>query len=315
MENVDQSLKLTTASAYEKLPDVASSQAKTELSGTLAWVGMSQIQAPIYLADEHGVRTRHAALVDAFVSLDNASARGIHMSRLYREVQDSFTKENLSLDLMGKVTDLFLSSHLGLSQNAKLEVKFEALLLRSSLLSNLKGWRTYPVKFKVEQTGQVKRFYAEVVIVYSSTCPASAALARSLTQQSFDQAFNYSFEDKLNKQEVSQWLGETLNPTPHAQRSEAKIQVELKDVSQFSIEDLINNIEQVLQTAVQTVVKREDEQEFARRNGENLMFCEDAARKVQTFLKAQANFISYIGEFRHLESLHAHDAVAFISSN
>ena len=37
-------------------------------------------------------------------------------------------------------------------------------------------------------------------------------------------------------------------------------------------------MEAALGTPVQTAVKREDEQAFARLNGRNLMFCEDAPR-------------------------------------
>ena len=43
----------------------------------------------------------------------------------------------------------------------------------------------------------------------------------------------------------------------------------------------IDRIESSLKTPVQAAVKREDEQEFARLNGQNLMFCEDAARRLQ----------------------------------
>ena len=49
---------------------------------------------------------------------------------------------------------------------------------------------------------------------------------------------------------------------------------------------LIDRVEQALGTPVQTVVKREDEQAFARLNGENLMFCEDAARRMAAALAA-----------------------------
>ena len=70
-------------------------------------------------------------------------------------------------------------------------------------------------------------------------------------------------------------------------------------------------IEDALQTPVQTAVKREDEQEFARLNGHNLMFCEDAARRVQNALNNNEAFYNdFWVRIEHLESLHAHDAVA-----
>jgi GTP cyclohydrolase I len=77
--------------------------------------------------------------------------------------------------------------------------------------------------------------------------------------------------------------------------------------------NLIDGVENVLQTAVQAAVKREDEQEFALRNGQNLMFCEDAARRIKAWLEAQNNIVDYRIEARHVESLHPHDAVSIVS--
>ena len=60
-------------------------------------------------------------------------------------------------------------------------------------------------------------------------------------------------------------------------------------------------------------VKREDEQAFALRNGQNLMFCEDAARR----LKQRFDTFTELSDFRisvtHKESLHPHNAVAIIT--
>ena len=54
----------------------------------------------------------------------------------------------------------------------------------------------------------------------------------------------------------------------------------------FPVVEMIDLVENVLQTPVQAAVKREDEQAFALRNGQNLMFCEDAARRIQRALDA-----------------------------
>ena len=49
---------------------------------------------------------------------------------------------------------------------------------------------------------------------------------------------------------------------------------------------LLETIESALATPVQTAVRREDEQEFARLNGENPMYCEDAVRRIRAALDA-----------------------------
>jgi GTP cyclohydrolase I len=61
---------------------------------------------------------------------------------------------------------------------------------------------------------------------------------------------------------------------------------------------------------VQTAVKREDEQAFALLNGENLMFCEDAARRIQAALAQDEHIADFWIRATHQESLHPHDAVA-----
>jgi len=66
-------------------------------------------------------------------------------------------------------------------------------------------------------------------------------------------------------------------------------------------------------TPVQAAVKREDEQEFARLNASNLMFCEDAARRVQAILANDQHFEDFWVRVNHLESLHPHDAVAIVT--
>jgi GTP cyclohydrolase I len=61
------------------------------------------------------------------------------------------------------------------------------------------------------------------------------------------------------------------------------------------------------------VVKRADEQEFARLNAANLMFCEDAARRVQAELNKDKTLDDFWIRVNHMESLHPHDAVAIVT--
>ena len=72
-------------------------------------------------------------------------------------------------------------------------------------------------------------------------------------------------------------------------------------------------VEASLGTPVQTAVKREDEQAFAELNAANLMFCEDAARRVAGALSHDERIDRYEVRVAHFESLHPHDAVARVS--
>jgi GTP cyclohydrolase I len=151
-------------------------------------------------------------------------------------------------------------------------------------------------------------------VTYSSTCPASAALSRQLNQQRFDE----DFSDTLPSQRaVREWLGSErgMAATPHAQRSTARVTVRLAPGFDLPVAELIDVVERALATPVQTAVKREDEQAFARLNAENLMFCEDAARRIRTALDPDERIAGYRIVASHHESLHPHDAVAEVSKH
>ncbi|MCG8537714.1 MAG: GTP cyclohydrolase, FolE2/MptA family, partial [Pseudomonadales bacterium] len=156
-------------------------------------------------------------------------------------------------------------------------------------------------------------FELKVDIPYSSTCPCSAALARQLIQKQFRKDFK---DGQVSADDVYSWLGteQGIVATPHSQRSIAEIKVRLTDdTDSFPLEDLIDVVEGALKTPVQTAVKREDEQEFALLNGQNLMFCEDAARKIQAAMNERSDYQDFWVRVNHLESLHAHDAVAIVT--
>lgn len=292
----------------KSLPDVAKEN-HLENYAPIDWVGMGSIELPLMLKQDDGVY-RIPARVDAKVSLDKKPSRGIHMSRLYLATQEILSKNEMSLSLLGKATDEFLTSHADLSSQAWVQVQFEAPLMRKALKSNNQAWRSYPIILSCVNFEGHKSYFIEVVVTYSSTCPASAALSRHLIQDSFKQQFE---NQSLDFDIIHSWLGtpQGIVATPHSQRSFARVKIEVP--ANFEYRTLINTVEECLQTAVQGAVKREDEQEFALRNGQNLMFCEDAARRVKDALDAEAGILDYVAEFSHVESLHPHNAVSHIS--
>jgi GTP cyclohydrolase I len=157
-----------------------------------------------------------------------------------------------------------------------------------------------------------------VTVAYSSTCPCSAALARQLVQERFRRDF--SGRDVVTQEAVDAWLGleASIVATPHAQRSYAVLEVELDPTAALAgrgpwFTDLIDLVEAALKTPVQAAVKREDEQEFARLNGTNLMFCEDAGRRLKAGLDRDVRLTDWRVEAVHVESLHPHNAVAVVT--
>jgi len=293
------------------LPDVANETAP-QFMAPIDRVGMSGIEVAILLRDEENIMMRTPAKVDAYVSLDDPAVKGIHMSRLYLHLQKELHTE-FSRTQIERILDHFLETHSELSQAAYLKFSFEHMIQRSSLLSENTAWRSYPVQVEaLQQDGQVK-YRVHVRLTYSSACPCSAALSRQLLQQQFEEQF-YG-HNWISTSTVLNWLGSngTLIAVPHSQRSHADIVVELDNSrDDLPFAEVISRTEGVLNTAVQAAVKRADEQEFARLNGANLMFCEDAARRMKSAIDEMTGVTDYRIQASHFESLHPHDAVAVI---
>lgn len=291
------------------LPDIAQEE-KAHIGGQLQWVGMNDIEMPLQLNADVAIKAG-IGRVRAEVSLDNSASKGIHMSRLYLACDRLFSDQAIDFNRLSDLTDEFLNSHSGLSSNALVEVESDILLRRQALVTDNAGWRAYPIKLSVvncQQTGTSK--YLSFQVVYSSTCPCSAALARQLIQDNFDRHFD---TDTIDKTTILEWLGSTdgINATPHSQRSTAVVKIKLNnDQNQVPVEHFIETVENTLQTAVQTAVKRADEQAFALRNGQNLMFCEDAARRIKQALEKSDRVQQFHLRVTHHESLHPHDATA-----
>lgn len=294
------------------MPDVASSQPAQE-NGTLNWVGMSRIALPLQIADQKRGAYKTNSFIETYVNLKNPEVKGIHMSRLYLLLSELSQESVLSQSVLQDFLLDKLTSHQDISDQACLNIEFDYIINQPALKSEYSGWKDYPVTIKANlEEGKLKTELG-IRVPYSSTCPCSAALSRQLLQKAFQESFEG--QETVSKETVEQWLrAEGSVATPHSQRSYANVWVKLDgNYDQFPISQLIEVIENALQTPVQTAVKREDEQEFARLNGSNQMFCEDAARRLKNALNPVADFSDFWVRVEHIESLHAHDAVAVVT--
>ncbi len=289
------------------LPDIQSLRSH-DFDMALSWVGMEQIDLPVEVAGRP-----LTAKVNAGINLLRSpeAEKGIHMSRIYL-LLDELTQGEITPAVLRRLLGEFLVSHQRSSDRASVEITGELLLSRKSLTSNNFGWKAYPIRILAER-GEGFAVTLRVGIPYSSTCPASAALSRNLAQQQFQRDFG-SRKEGVSVEEMLAWLGEKGMPgTPHSQRSWAWVSCQLKpDVATLPFEELIDRCEAALGTAVQTVVKRSDEQAFALANGQNLMFCEDAARRLNKAMQDAPFSTAFTLRVEHQESLHAHNAVARI---
>lgn len=291
-----------------RLPDVALT-GRAAAAGPLHWVGMQHIDLPIRL-DEPGVLYPVQALANVDVDLPDPQIKGIHMSRLYR-LLDAFAAQQLvnPASVSGLLRDMVDSHADCQSTRARLSLSFDLLCRRDALVTpRLAGWKAYPTRLNAIWDAGALRLEASVTVTYSSTCPCSAALSRQVVRDAFVDQFKAT--SALNVDAVAAWLSDHATlATPHSQRSYAEVRVRIPDTSKaFGFLALIDKVEAALGTPVQTAVKRAEEQAFARLNGSNAMYVEDAARKIQEVLVGQ--FPEASVQVRHLESLHSHDAVA-----
>ncbi|MBL7543400.1 MAG: GTP cyclohydrolase I FolE2 [Bdellovibrionaceae bacterium] len=266
----------------------------------LAWVGMEKITLPIQW-DNEGVKTTASCEFDVFVDLVSPS-KGIHMSRLYELLAEYVSSEMVSMAGVRQLLSRLVQSQNGLSRTAQVVMSFSMPIRMSTLKSERTYFKMIPLRLKFFLDKTELNFHLE----YSSTCPQSAALAHQLTIQELEA------QNQPHGPALLQWYAQRgMIATPHAQRSELELNVvvdEPFELNQFA--DLFIQLGQCLGTPTQGLVKRQDEQEFARLNALNLMFCEDAARKLTLFLKRSSLLKSGWGKVRHLESLHSHNAVA-----
>ena len=248
-------------------------------------VGCANFRLPLKFCTANGKIHTLETSVTGTVSLQ-AGLKGINMGRImrsfYEHEDEVFTFEvlrKLLLKYQRKID----------SFDARIRLAFSYPMLQPSLRSGLAGWQYYRVAFEaaMDSDGKFRRVI-EFDFVYSSTCPCSAELAEHARQTRGAYA------------------------TPHAQRSKARVRVELAAGRSVTIEDLQRLCANALKTETQVMVKREDEQAFAELNGANIKFVEDAARLLYRELAGDKRIADFQAACSHLESLHSHDAVSVI---
>ena len=298
--------------SVQKIEEDVSRQ-KPFVPGFIDKVGIEDLEMPVRI--QNG---RHQlslpAHISAMVSLDETQTRGIHMSRIYLKLHNFLAKNTLNLKNMTELLSLLIQTQKGLSKTAYLRFDWKWPVKRKALKSNsLTGWRSYPVFYegRLEKPNKPDLIMG-FKITYSSTCPCSASLARALIQEKFQKDFAFTTQNKINQQnkaitksQIWEWLGKesSISATPHAQKSQAFIKLKVQKEEQNFVQ-LIDEVENKLGTPVQTAVKKVDEQEFARLNSENLMFSEDAVRRVKALLNKKKWIWDFYIHVRHFESLH-----------
>ena len=303
------------------LPDVTTEHSTAQLP-SIDSVGMQGIAIPLHVLGKRGERLASQAKVDVTVSLDHPNAKGIHMSRLYNLLQRYLSNQDLDKSALVSLMNSLIESQDGLSNSAQLNLHVDLTVSRPALISKTSGYQSYPASLCVMRSSEHYKAQLKLRVPYSSTCPCSASLSRKALAEAFVKQFESKLfegkkfeEQQLTVEELGGWLAskDASIATAHAQRSFADITLDLanKDIPDFT--GIIDLVEIALGTPLQTAVKREDEQAFAKRNAENLMFVEDSVRRLYEALSTYYQATYFRVKVEHQESLHAHDAIAELS--
>ena len=99
----------------------------------------------------------------------------------------------------------------------------------------------------------------------------------------------------------------------HNQRGEVRLQVRFKKF--VWIEDLIKLVEESASSDVYSVLKREDEKYVTEHAYQNPMFVEDIVRDIAMKLNTDPNITWFAVESENFESIHNHNAYAYIEKH
>lgn len=254
------------------------------------FVGIQGMHLPLKIREKNGDFQEVMAEVTGTVSLD-AYNRGVNLSRILRTLYKS--KDDI-FDI-NKVEDVLRNYQRDIKTfDAHILMNFKYRIWQDSLVSKKAdgtpegGWQYYDVTFdcNLDVSGEFKKIM-HVQYLYSSSCPCSTALSEHAA------------------------YARGLYGIPHSQRSVAKLSLEFDDL--IWIEDVISMCNTALKTEVLVFCKREDEQAFAILNGSQPKFVEDAIRYIADVLNKNDDVTDYKVVCSHLESLHAHQAVAVIT--
>ena len=241
-------------------------------------VGITDFQLPIFIAQKNGGVQHSIASIDCFVNLDK-ELKGINMSRLAIGLQ-KFSTHQLNKQLISDICENIRT----VSDNAKIceiSYKFPYFIKKIAPKSKEPGFLPYNIIFKGIKTESDFVFELTTEAIVTSCCPCSKEISES---------------------------------SAHNQKCRITIECIMKDESFLWIEDLVKIAEESGSCEIYSVLKRVDEKVVTERMYDNSKFVEDIARSCYS----QVDLLDCVNKFsikvESDESIHAHKAVAIITS-
>jgi GTP cyclohydrolase I len=235
-------------------------------------VGVKNVRYPITVLDKNYTAQNTIGTVHMFADLPH-HYRGTHMSRFIEVFNRHYHRIQMPTFL-----DMLEEVRLSLeAATAYAEVRFPYFMEKRAPSSGQVSLMEYTCSYIGEVAAGRREFYVGVDAWVQTVCPCS--------------------------KEIS-------NRGAHNQRGLVKARVKLGPF--FWIEDLIEIIENAASSGLYTLLKREDERFVTENAYDSPVFVEDLVRDVCVGIKAYKSFPWYSVEAENMESIHNHDAYAYV---
>ena len=236
-------------------------------------VGIKNLRYPIKVFDKREAEQHTVANINMYVSLPH-KFRGTHMSR-FVEILNKHKNTIAMKNMKAMLLDITEKFD---AESAHIEFEFPYFIEKEAPRSHSRSLMQYECKFMCSLAEQSKfRFTLGVGVPIATLCPCSKEL---------------------------------VEKGAHNQRG--KILVFIRFHKFFWIEDIVKIVENCASGSLYSLLKREDEQFVTQYAYDHPVFVEDVVRNVANKLNREKNIIWYSVEVESYESIHNHDAYAFI---
>lgn len=235
-------------------------------------VGVKGIKYPVTVLDKANGTQHVNATVNMYVNLPHRF-KGTHMSR-FVEVLNEY-RGQININTFRTILQS-IKEKLN-AESSHIEIRFPYFVEKTAPVSKAKSLMEYECSFYGESTNGQIDFLVGIAVPVTTACPCS--------------------------KEISD-MG------AHNQRSIVRVTLRFKKF--FWIEDVIRLVEESASSEIFSLLKRADEKYVTEAAYQNPMFVEDVVRTVAEKLNVSSNFTWYSVEAENMESIHNHNAYAYI---
>lgn len=235
-------------------------------------VGVKGIRYPVTVLDREHGTQNTVATVSLFVSLPH-HYKGTHMSR-FVEVFNKHYRELQMPTFLAMLQEIRLALD---AEKAYAEVSFPYFVTKRAPVSGAESMMDYTCRYIGEVSAEREDFIVGVEAAVQTLCPCS--------------------------KEIS-------SQGAHNQRGVVHVRVKLGPF--FWIEDVIDIIESSASSGLYALIKREDERRITESAFDKPVFVEDLVRDVCVGLDGLNSFPWYSVEAETMESIHNHNAYAYV---